>query len=71
MGNINITPYVIFNGKKYNGTCVICKHSVMHEDEDRVVCSADIDLRKVDLLNGKPDWCPLNKKSELDYIKSC
>ena len=68
---IVVDPVVIFNGKKYHGTCVICEHSAPHQEVEMIVCTKDVDLRRIDLSAGKPNWCPLKKRSELDYIKSC
>lgn len=69
--NVTVIPLVIFNGKRYKGTCVICDHSIPHQEGSQIVCTKDIDLRRVKLEEGKPNWCPLVRRSELDYIKSC
>jgi len=68
---IIVDSEIVFNGKKYKGTCIICKHAIPYLEENKVVCTYDIDLRRVDTIDGKPSWCPLIKRSELDYIKSC
>lgn len=70
-GKVEVKSTVIFNGKKYSGTCVICVHSYPHIYENEMVCTKDLDKRRIKLENGKPNWCPLVEFSELDYIKSC
>lgn len=71
MSKTVIEESVLFNGQKYKGTCLVCKHAISHIEVDKVVCSKDLDLRKGEIKSGKPTWCPLVQRSELDYIKSC
>lgn len=51
--------------------CLPCIHSYPYIEKDKIVCTKDIDLRRVKLEEGKPKWCPLVEKDPLEFVKSC